>query len=181
MHYVEKGLYKPRYEFYVEEGEIYELIAERDGKYIYGKTIVPFKPNVISTNYNTGSFNFDADIISKINEVYGALWIIPGNPSARADDYYTITSPVTLSNTNIVVRTSSIPEVYRSPSYSDNRYIQVYAFDVSFRKYFYSRTSGQQVTDPFIQGGGAVEWNVQGDKVIGMFIGIAPGDIIKVN
>ncbi len=181
LHYTSDGLYKPRYDFYVEEGETYELIAERDGKYIYGKTIIPFKPNVISTNYNTGSFNFDAEVSSKLNEVYGALWIITGNPPAKADDYYSISSPINSVNTNIAVRTSTIPEIYRSPTYSDNRYMQVYAFDVSFRKYFYSRTSGQQVTDPFIQGGGAVEWNVQGDKVIGMFIGITAGDIIKVN
>lgn len=181
LHYTSDGLYKPLYDFYVEEGETYELIAERDGIYIYGKTFVPFKPNVLSTNYITSSYYFDADVRSRLNEVYGALWIISGNPSARAIDYYSITSPTNSININIVVRTSSIPEMYRSPTYPDNRYIQVFAFDVSFRKYFYSRTSGQQVTDPFIQGGGAIEWNVQGDKVIGMFIGITPGDIIEVN
>ena len=76
------------------------------------------------------------------------------------------------------VRTSSLPEEYRITVYSDNRYIQVVAFDKSFRNYFYSRTSGSEITDPFIQGGGAIEWNMQGDKVIGMFIGVARGDII---
>jgi len=181
LHYTSDGLYKPLYDFYVEEGEIYELIAERDGIYIYGKTIVPFKPNVVSTSYISSGYYFDADVKSKLNEVYGALWIISGNPSVRANDYYSITSPTTSENTNIVVRTSSIPETYRSPANPDKKYIQVVAFDVSFRKYFYSRTSGQQVSDPFIQGGGAVEWNVQGDKVIGMFIGITAGEIIEVN
>ena len=181
LHYTSDGLYKPLYEFYVEEGETYELIAERDGIYIYGKTIVPFIPNVTKTSYNAGEFYFDADVSSRLNEVYGALWIISGNPSARANDYYSITSPASSVNTDIFVRTSSIPEKYRSPTYPDKKYIQVVAFDVSFRKYFYSRTSGQQVSDPYIQGGGAVEWNVQGDKVIGMFIGISAGEIIEVN
>jgi hypothetical protein len=59
--------------------------------------------------------------------------------------------------------------------------IQVFALDKSFKDYFRTRNSSQQLNDPFIQGtGGAVEWNVQGDKVIGLFIGVAPGDIIEV-
>ena len=181
LHYTNDGWYKPLYDFYVEEGEIYELVADRNGKYVYGKTVVPFKPNVTSVNYNTGSYYLDADVSSKVNEVYSALWIISGNPPARSNDYYSVTSPSSFANEKKVVRTSTIPEEYRSQNYSDNRFIQVFSFDVSFRKYFYSRTSGEQVNDPFIQGGGAVEWNVQGDKVNGMFIGIAAGEIIKVN
>jgi hypothetical protein len=181
LHYKEDGWYKPLYDFYVEEGDTYELLAIRNGKYIYAKTSVPFIPSVASTNYSTGGYYFDAIVNSNANEVYGALWIVPGIPPAQATDFYSITSPPSITNEQIFVRTSSIPEEYRKPNYSDNRYIQVFSFDYSFRKYFYSRTSGQQVSDPFIQGGGAVEWNVQGDKTIGMFIGIAVGEIIKVN
>lgn len=181
LHYTNEGWYKPLYDFYVEEGEIYELIADRNGQYIYGKTVVPFKPDVTGAYYNTGSHCFDADVSSNLNEVYGALWIISGNPPARADDYFSVTSPSSIPNEKKVVRTASIPEVYRGQNYSDSRFIQVFSFDVSFRKYFYSRTSGEQVNDPFIQGGSAIEWNVQGDKVIGMFIGVAEGEIIKVN
>jgi hypothetical protein len=181
LHYTVDGIYKPLYEFYVEQGETYELVAERNGIYIYGKTIIPYKPVVTGVNYNAGSSYFDADVSSKQNEVYAALWVISGNPPARANDYFSVTLPTQMVNTNVVVRTSSLPEKYMNPIYSDSRYIQVFAFDVSFRKYFYSRTSGQQINDPFVQGGSAVEWNVQGDKVIGMFIGVTPGDIIKVN
>ncbi|MBT8380629.1 MAG: hypothetical protein KJN64_15580 [Ignavibacteria bacterium] len=181
LHYTTEGIYKPRYEFYVEEGETYELIAERDNIYIYSKTVIPYKPSVTNTNYNAGSFYFDADVSSKLNEVYGALWIISRIPPARAIDFFSITQPASIVNTSVGIRTSSLPEKYRGPVYSDSRYIQVYAFDVSFRKYFYSRKSGQEINDPFIQGGGAVEWNVQGDKVIGMFIGITAGDIIKID
>ncbi len=181
LHYTSEGLYKSLYDFYVREGESYELVAESNKKFIYAKTIIPFKPKVTNVYYNSGDFYFDADISSNLKEVYGALWIISGTPSTRANDFYSVSSPASIVNETLIVRTSSIPEEYRNPVYSDNWYIQVFAFDVTFRKYFYSRTSGQQVSDPFIQGGGAVEWNVQGDKVIGMFIGITPGDIIQVN
>ncbi len=181
LHYNVDGLYKPLYEFYVEEGETYELIAEVNDKFIYGRTIIPFKPEVSNVQYNTSDYYFDADVKSKLNEVYGALWIIPGNPAARANDYFSVSSPTASANTRVFVRTSSIPEVYRNPAYANNRYMQVYAFDESFRKYFYSRTSGNEINDPFIQTGSKIEWNVQGDKVIGMFIGVAAGEIIKVN
>jgi len=179
--YTSDGLYKPRYELYVQQGEIYELYAERDGKFIYGRTTIPYKPEVTAVNYNSSDYFLNADIRTKFDEVYGALWIISGYPPANADDFYTVTSPSSSTNSYITVRTSSIPEEYRAPAYSESRYIQVFTFDKSFRDYFYSRTSGQEITDPFIQGGGKVEWNMQGDKVIGMFIGVTPGDIIKVD
>jgi len=179
--YTYDGLYKSKYEFYVEEGETYEIYAEREGKFIYGKTTIPHEPAVTSVSYNTGGYYFEANIQSEMNEVYGALWIISDTPPAKAEDYFSVTIPSATLNTIVPVRTSSIPEEYRKPIYSGNRYIQVFSFDKSFRKYFYSRTSGQEISDPFIQGGGAVEWNMQGDKVIGMFIGVNPGEIVQVN
>ena len=78
------------------------------------------------------------------------------------------------------MRTSPLPEDFRSPAYNDSRFIQVVSFDKSFKNYFHSRTSGQGINDPFVQGGGVVEWNVQGDKVIGMFIGVSLGDVVPV-
>ena len=73
----------------------------------------------------------------------------------------------------------ALPEEYRSPQYDGTRLIQVFSFDKSFKSYFDSRTSGNSVDDPFIQGGGTVEWNVQGDNVIGMFVGVAQS--VQVN
>jgi hypothetical protein len=175
------GLYKPTYRFYVLEGETYELFAETNDKYIYAKTIIPYTPSISSTNYNTSDFYLNAELQTKSNEVYGAIWIIPGNPPDKAEDFFSVSNTSYNPGTEIIVRTSSFPDKYRSQIYDDSRHIQVFAFDKSFREYFYSRTSGQQINDPFVQGGGSVEWNVQGDKVIGMFIGVTPGDIIKVN
>jgi hypothetical protein len=179
--YTSEGLYKPLYDFYTEEGETYELFAESDGKYIYGKTIIPYTPEVSNVYYHGGDFYLAADVKTKNDEVYCALWTIFGNPYAEADDFYSVSNPSSLPNNTISVRTSAIPESYRSPSYSESRYIQVFAFDKSFRKYFYSRNSGSDINDPFIQGGGKIEWNMQGDKVIGMFIGYAASDKIKAD
>lgn len=108
--YTSDGLYKPKYELYVQEGETYELYAEREENFIYGRTTIPYKPEVIEVNYNSGDYYIDANILTKFDEVYGALWIISGYPPANADDFYSVTSPSTLTNSVIAVRTSSIPE-----------------------------------------------------------------------
>lgn len=179
--YTNEGLYKPLYDFYVEEGETYELYADYVDKFIYGKTIIPYVPEINTVYYDGASYFLAAELQAKVNEVYCALWIVSGNPPGMAEDFYSITTPVTTPYNTVGVRTSPLPEQYRSPVYSNDRYIQVYSFDKSFRNYFYSRSSGAEINDPFIQGGGAIEWNMQGDKVIGMFVGVAKGVIVKVN
>jgi hypothetical protein len=181
LHYEDNGIYIPRYEFYVEEGDKYELFAEVGEKYIYSETIIPLKPNVTNTSYNRSDYYLDADISSKTNEVYGAIWIIPGNPPVKAKDYFSISSHTSNPGLRIVVRTSQIPEEYRTNVYNGQRSIHVFAFDKSYNKYFSSRTLGQEISDPFVQGGNVIEWNVLGEKVIGMFIGVTPGDIIQVD
>ena len=179
--YTSEGLYKPLYDFYVQEGETYELYAESNKKFIYGRTLIPYIPQINTVGYNGANYSLTAEVKAKLNEVYGALWIVSGTQPGTAVDFYSVTTPATTPYGTVGVRTSSLPELYRSADYSNNRYIQVYSFDTSFRNYFYSRSSGGEINDPFIQGGGAIEWNMQGDKVIGMFIGVALGEIIKVN
>jgi len=179
--YTSEGMYEPLYEFFIHEGETYELYAELEEKYIYGRTIIPQKPNVASVNFNPNDYYFEADVHNINDEVYAALWIVTGTPPAKADDFFSVTTPSTGYNIIKKVQTSSLPEEYRNNSYNGSRNIQVFSFDKSFSEYFYSRTSGQQINDPFIQGGGVVEWNVQGENVIGMFIGVTPGDVINVN
>ena len=179
--YTSEGLYKPLYDFYTEGGETYELFAESEGKYIYGRTLVPFEPEVSDASYHGGEYYLTANVKTKADEVYCALWTISGNPPAEADDYYSVSESSSLPNNTIAVRTSTLPETYRSPAYSESRYIQVFAFDLSFRDYFYSRNSGGNINDPFVQGGGKIEWNMQGDKVIGMFIGYAASEKIRAD
>ena len=178
--YTEDGLYKPFYNFYIDEGDMYELFAEQSEKYIYSITKIPIKPEVTSINYDRNDYHLYADVKVKQDEVYSALWIVTLGNAIRAEDFFSIVSSDNQYST-VRVRTSPIPEDYLSGIYSGTRMIQVFSLDKSFKDYFYTRNSSQQLNDPFIQGtGGAVEWNVQGDKVIGLFIGVAPGDIIEV-
>jgi len=180
INYTDDGLYKPLYNFYINEGDTYELFAEQDDKFIYSITKIPLKPEVNSPNYDRNDYHLYADVNVKSNEVYAALWIVTTGNAIQAEDFFSVSSSGS-QNSIVRVRTSPLPEEYVSGIYLGNRMIQVYALDKSYKDYFYTRNSGQQLNDPFIQGtGGVVEWNVKGDKVIGLFIGVTPGDIIEV-
>jgi len=181
LHYTSDGIYKPLYDFYVEAGSFYELFAERDDTFIYAETVIPEKPMVTSASYSSTGHYMQAVVASHHNEVYAALWAISSAPFIKADDYFSVSEPTEISPVSTInVRTSPIPEEFQSPDYNNSRFIQVYSFDKSFKNYFNSRTSGQGVSDPFVQGGGTIEWNLQGDKVIGMFIGVSVGDVVHV-
>jgi hypothetical protein len=174
LHYSSEGLYKPLYNFYVESGQVYELFAERDETFIYSKTIIPEIPIIIQSNYNQSGYYIEAQVRSFQDEVYSALWIVSSATVEKAPDYYSVSVPPTVTGNSIVgVRSMPLPEEYRRSEYDGSRLIQAFSFDKTFKPYFDSRTSSQEINDPFIQGGGSVEWNVQGDNVIGMFIGVA--------
>ena len=181
LHYSSEGLYKPLYDFYIHPGETYELFAEKGDKYIYAYTKIPNYPEVSATHYNTNSFYTSADVSTEPDIVYSALWAINTGQLIKADDFYVVTEPRSTPNQVINIRTSSIPEIYRESQYDYLRAIQIFAFDKSFREYFDSRTSAQEINNPFIQGGGSVVWNVKGDKTIGMFIGVTAGNVLTIN
>ena len=181
LHYSADGIYIPLYEFYIESGRYFELFAQRDDTFIYAKTVIPEKPLVVSTHYSLNENYLQAAVKPHRDEVYAALWAISSTPFMKADDYYSVSVPTEFyTNSTVDVRTSPLPEDFKSPAYNGSRFIQVVSFDKSFNNYFQSRTSGQVIDDPFVQGGGTAEWNVQGDKVIGMFIGVAMGDVVPV-
>jgi hypothetical protein len=179
--YTYEGLYKPSYEFYVRAGQTYELFADREGTFIYGKTTIPQRPTLTQTHYNLNNYSLEAYVRSYEKEVYAALWSINATTLIKAEDFFSVAVPSVISPVSTVqVRTSAIPDEYRSAAYNDSRFIQVFSFDESFKAYFNSRTSAQGIGDPFTQGGGSVEWNIQGDNVIGMFIGVGDGFRILV-
>ncbi|OGU63452.1 MAG: hypothetical protein A2W30_01870 [Ignavibacteria bacterium RBG_16_36_9] len=171
--YTSQGLYKPLYDLFVVEGETYELFAMRDETYIYSITRIPYKPEITNVYYNSSEHSLNAAVNAKEGEVYAALWIVTTTPPVTSEDYYAVSSAA--PGSNVVVTTSPLPEQYRGGNYSDYRYIQVNSFDQSFEDYFNSRTSGNEINDPFVQGGGEVIWNVQGEKTIGLFIGVSRG------
>jgi hypothetical protein len=171
--YTSQGLYKPLDDLFVVEGETYELFAMRDETFIYSITRIPYKPEITNAYYNSSEHTLNAAVTAKEGEVYAALWVVTTTPAIIADDYYAVSSAA--PGSNVVVTTSSLPEQYRGGNYSNYRYIQVNSFDQSFEDYFYSRTSGSEINDPYVQGGGEVIWNVQGEKTIGLFIGVSRG------
>lgn len=173
--YDKEGWYKPLYILRPAQGDTYELFATRDETFIYAKTVIPFQPDAVQANYNSGDFFLDAQVIAKENEVYAALWVITEAIAVKSEDYYSVSQNTPGSATT--VRTAVLPEEYRASIYNSSRFIQVFAFDKSYQPYFNSRSSGDEVNDPFIQGGGEVIWNVQGDNTIGMFIGVTAGNL----
>jgi hypothetical protein len=181
IYYTHDGLYKSIYQWRIKEGDTYELLAKRNETFIYGKTYIPQTPTVTQANLNLNSHSLEGDVLSFENEVYAAIWKISTNIEIRAEDFFSVSVPEVINpNSTVPVRTSSIPEIYMDPVYNESRYIQVYSFDKAFKAYFNSRTSGQGIDDPFIQGGGSIEWNVKGDKVIGMFIGVGKGEPVLI-
>lgn len=182
LHYFEDGLYKPLYDVYIHEGDKYELIAERDGNKFYAKTKIPFIPQIISTSYNQSSHFVQAIVRTSKNEVYSALWGVDVGSIKTASDFFEITVPQANDIINsIVVRSAAFPEEYQSGIFSDRRYIQVFSFDESFESYFNTKNHGDEVDNPFVQGSGNTIWNIQGSKVIGMFIGVSKAKLIKVD
>ncbi|MFC2103584.1 hypothetical protein ACFLSS_04060 [Bacteroidota bacterium] len=182
LFYNSEGLYNSIHQFRISSGSTYELFAMRGDTFIYGKTYIPVEPTIDQTRFNQNNNAIEADVYSYENEVYAAIWKISTSIEIRADDFYSVAVPETIyENSTVQVRTASIPEEYLASAYNGNRYLQVYSFDKSFKAYFNSRTSGGSIDDPFIQGGGSLEWNVQGNNVIGLFIGVGVGIPIFIN
>ena len=171
--YTSQGLYKPLDDLFVVEGETYELFAMYEETFVYSITRIPYKPEILNTYYNSSEYSLNAEVNSREGEVYAAIWLVTTTPPVNAEDYYAVSSAA--AGSNVVVSTSPLPQKFRTNNYSNFRYIQVNSFDQSFKDYFNSRTSGSEINDPYVQGGGEIIWNVQGEKVIGMFIGVSRG------
>lgn len=174
VHYVSNGLYKPITNLVINCGEQYELFASINGKSVYSKTYVPDTPGVVQA-LNVNNNYLVAEVTAKPNEAYGAAWIISeGNYSSKAGDFQSIVASKNFP-ADIDVRTIDIPAPYNTISYSDFFYIQVYAFDKAYKDYFITKSNGNPIDNTFTSGGGAVAWNVYGENVIGLFMGMTEG------
>lgn len=181
LHYNESGLYKPLYEVTAHEGDYYELFGEWEAHNFYAITKIPIKPVINSVNYNSGGFFAEANINTFKDEVYSALWAIDRG-SETAKDFYNISAPQNdLQNNSIVVRSTSYPVKYQSSFYNGHRYVRIYSFDRSFYNYFKTKDQNEDIGNPYVQGSGNTDWNVKGNDVIGMFIGINYSDYVFVN
>ena len=172
LHYISKGIYLPDAGFLVKYGSKFELFGLVDGKSFYSQTIIPQMPVEVSSNYNSAGNFMEAAVQSLPGEVYGGIWSIDRLANTSASDFYSIISPNN-NQTIVSTRSTALPQQYRSTSYEGRRFIQVYAFDKQFKDFFNSKDSNQPVSNYFAQGGGSIAWNVYGEHVIGLFIGIA--------
>ncbi|HKI77339.1 MAG TPA: hypothetical protein VKA26_02240 [Ignavibacteriaceae bacterium] len=178
LHYTMNGIYMPIDRLPIKPDTTYELFAKIGNTSIYSITRIPERPKILSSNYYNNTY-LEATVEAKSNEVYGAAWSILND--ATAPDFQEIVRSETPDfNSVITVRTQDLPDQYKSSSYTNRRYIKVFAFDVPYQNYFKTRNNNQPLNDAFSQGGDQVIWNVQGENVIGMFIGIATGDSVRV-
>ena len=175
IHYVKDGIYKPYSNLLIRTGNTYELFAKIDGKAIYSKTKVPRRPEPRNILYQNSYLS--ANIMPAKDEVYGATWVIKGttnNIISAAEDFFSITAPVNNDlSTDVSIRTQDVTQQYSNDFYRDLTYIKVYSFDKPYLEYFKSKDNNSSVSNIFTQGGGAVAWNVYGDNVIGLFIGVS--------
>jgi hypothetical protein len=182
LHYNTEGIYEPLNNFTLLENEVYELFGERDKQSFYAKTIIPRTPIVNSTNFNFSGKYLEAIVRSFEHEVYAAIWIITSGNNISADNFYSISVPEIISETSTInVRSSSLPDEYLASTYNSRRAIQVFSFDHSFNDYFNTSAEGEAINNPYVKGTGNTIWNIQGNKVIGMFIGYNKSDVLIVN
>ena len=185
LYHAGNGIYLASDRIQIQSGYTYELFAEVGDTAIYSFTRIPYKPVVVSTQLVNDS-HFQANVRTKTDEVYGAAWEIYNNSGIgvvvdSASDFQEIVQNTDQFNTAAIpVNTMDLPVQYRSGNYSDLWYVRVYAYDTPYLKYFRTRNNNQPVSDVFSQGGDQVIWNVYGNNVIGMFIGVAKGDYVKV-
>lgn len=176
LHFTSDSIYMPLSYLYVNRGDNYELFGEAEGKKFYSQTIIPKTPEVLSSDYNKDNKYMEATITVNSGEVYGALWNIGRSNQLCAKDFYSIVLPDN-GMSNLTIHSIELPEQYQSYFYEGRRFIWIYAFDKQYKAFFNSKGNNQPIENYFVQGGGSIAWNVYGDHVIGLFIGLAKSNL----
>jgi hypothetical protein len=185
LRYIQDGLYAPLDSIFIEPGSTYELFAQYNSTNIYSITRVPTLPRIVSASLRDNRF-IEVTIRPNANEAYGAGWEIYNaatkNLYDESTDFQTIVQPQSSDlGSTISINTKDLPGNYTSGNYNGLMYAEVYAFDSPYFDYFKSKNNNQPSDNVFAQGGDQVSWNVQGDHVIGLFIGVSAVKFIKVN
>ncbi|MGA8264480.1 MAG: hypothetical protein WB779_08580 [Ignavibacteriaceae bacterium] len=184
LYHAGNGMYKASDRIQIHSDSTYELFANVNGVGVYSITTVPEKPRTASANIIDKS-SFRANIYTKPGAVYGAAWKIYNSVTndvidSAPDFKEVVQNADPFSTSTIPVNTMDLPAEYRTNNYSYLWYIRVYAYDSPYLKFFKTRNNSQPVSDVFSQGGDQIIWNVYGNNVIGLFIGAAYGDYVKV-
>ncbi|MEJ2615884.1 MAG: hypothetical protein P8Z35_13075, partial [Ignavibacteriaceae bacterium] len=184
LRYLSDGLYTPLDSIAVAPGSTYELFAQYNNTTIYSITKVPRPPIIISASLKDNRY-VEVTVRPNPDEVYGAGWEIYNAVTKtlydESTDFQAIVQSSNNLETNLTVDTKDLPENYTSGTYNNLVYAQVYAFDSPYLNYFGSKNNNQPSDNVFAQGGDQISWNVQGDHVIGLFIGLAVVRYIQVN
>ncbi len=185
LHYTHDGIYVPKDSISIKPATTYELFASVENTTIYAMTRVPKTPQVISASLKDQRF-VEVQIQPEGGAVYGAFWQIYNQATGRvfdqATDFQTIEQPSqTEYESTMTVNTKDLPDNYINGSYRNSIYASVYAFDNDYLAYFKSKNNNQPSDNIFAQGGDQVAWNVQGDHVIGLFIGYSTLGKVKAN
>jgi len=182
LHYTSEGLYKPLYDFLVSSGEYYELFGERGSQTFYSRTKIPYQPNLKNVFFDIGGYYAGAVIYPFKDECYSALWKVNAGTFISPPDFFNVSvSENVVVGSTVSIRAAAYPTTYQTDAYDGKRYIQVYSFDASFEKYFTTKSGNQVINNPYVQGTGSTDWNVEGRDVIGMFIGYTKGEVLFVN
>ncbi|MEE9431212.1 MAG: DUF4249 family protein [Melioribacteraceae bacterium] len=181
LYYKADGKYLPKHELTIKANNIYELFAKIDGNIYYSITNIPRAPQIGKiTLVDKKYMNIEINILP--NTAYGAIWQINSNSAiTNSDDFYSITSSEKEKRNTITIRTQDIPTEFFDNNLGDQIYGKVFSFDQAFHKYFLTKGKNKLIGNTFVQSGGNVEWNVQGENVIGLFIGMAESKFIRFN
>lgn len=184
LRYLRDGLYAPLDSIPIVPGYTYELFAQYNNTNIYSITKVPKLPTVTSASIINNKF-IEVTVRPNTGEVYGAGWEIYNAATKElydeSTDFQSIVQPQPNDmGSDLSVDTKDLPENYTS-GYGNLMYAEVYAFDSPYFDYFKSKNNNQPSENVFAQSGDQVSWNVYGDHVIGLFIGLAVVKYVKVN
>ncbi len=158
----------------------YELHANIGSERIFARTTVPLKAEVQAVEFIEDYMT--CKILPEKNSVYGCKYtIIPLNDNLNKiieNTFFEISEKVENDMEVIQIRTMALPIEYLEKVDNYILNLEVYSFDSDYREYYYSRKNNKPIENIFSEGGGSVFWNVQGENVIGMFIGYS---VLEIN
>jgi hypothetical protein len=183
LHYRGLGKYESFNPFKVVSNQTFELFGEVGKTKLYAKTIIPNMPLYSNSRFVPEGY-LSTSVKLNSGEAYGAIWLMANNvlskPFDQSKDFFSILTKLDPDDEEMLVRTTLLNNEYFSSYYSDKIFIQIYSFDQSYYKYFKTKNNNSPIEDNFSQGGGPIDWNVEGHNVIGMFIGVAKTGFIQI-
>jgi hypothetical protein len=175
LHLFPDGYYRPLYGLKIKTDSLYELFGSWEGSQFYARTIIPNKPQISGVTYIQDNSNNTSHIEAKIsadtNRVYGAKWVILYTDTSSQFNNI-VEFQIGAPDNFVTAKTIDLPTKYLSTNYNLSTYVIVSEFDPQYIDYFNTKQNNQISDNPFTQANGSVNWNVKGEKAIGLFIGV---------